>query len=214
MRPKLSSAPIFVQVLLLVVVSLVAAQVINLGVVLFLPDPPPLGYSVPEAARALKGEAVVTTQGQKLKVRLQPSEPRLTASPHELARFGIAVNQDGVRRSALELLRYPEVTLSGLAALWPELAGLDPLIVAQVETDGRYAGYVARQADDIAAFRRDESLFLPLDLDYAAVGGLSTEMRQKLSSARPATLGAAGRIPGVTPAALVALLRHVRRQAA
>ena len=138
----------------------------------------------------------------------------LSASPHELGRAGIAVNADGVRRNAVELLRYPEVTLAGLARIWPQLADLDPAIVEQVETDGRYAGYVARQADDIAAFRRDEALSLPLDLDYAAIGGLSTEMRQKLSAVRPATLGAAGRIPGVTPAAVIALLRHVRREAA
>jgi len=81
-----------------------------------------------------------------------------------------------------------------------------------LEIEGRYAGHLKRQEHDIAAFRRDEELMLPADLDFGAVGGLSTEIRTKLANARPATLGAAGRIPGVTPAALIALLAHVKRR--
>ena len=95
---------------------------------------------------------------------------------------------------------------------WPELAALPPAIAEQLEIDARYAGYLERQARDIAAFRRDETLMLPEELDYAAVGGLSAEVRGKLAAARPATLGAAGRISGVTPAALVALLQYVKRR--
>ncbi|MGD9744555.1 MAG: tRNA uridine-5-carboxymethylaminomethyl(34) synthesis enzyme MnmG, partial [Dongiaceae bacterium] len=86
-------------------------------------------------------------------------------------------------------------------------------VAEQLEIDGRYAGYIERQAADIHAFRRDEALLLPPTLDYSGIGGLSTEMREKLSQARPATLGAAARIAGVTPAALTALLRHIRGQA-
>jgi tRNA uridine 5-carboxymethylaminomethyl modification enzyme len=101
--------------------------------------------------------------------------------------------------------------MARLTAIWPELAGVAPDIAEQLEIDARYAGYVERQSADIRAFRRDEALHLPDDLDYAAVGSLSNEIRDKLNAARPATLGAASRISGVTPAALVALLKYVRR---
>ena len=139
---------------------------------------------------------------------------RLRMTPSALKRHSIAVNEDGVARSGAELLAYPGIDLARLAAIWPELGGLGPEIVEQVEIDARYAGYLERQQRDIAAFRRDESLLLPADLDYASVGSLSHEICGKLAVARPATLGAAARISGVTPAALVALLKHVRRRAA
>jgi tRNA uridine 5-carboxymethylaminomethyl modification enzyme len=137
---------------------------------------------------------------------------RLGASPTELSRHGLAINQDGVRRWAADLLGYPGLDMARLAAIWPELQGLRTDIVEQLEIDGRYAGYLERQEADIRAFRRDESLYLPPDLDYGSIGGLSAEMRAKLSAVRPTTLGAAARISGVTPAALTALLRHVRRR--
>ncbi|MDY0881955.1 tRNA uridine-5-carboxymethylaminomethyl(34) synthesis enzyme MnmG [Dongia soli] len=136
----------------------------------------------------------------------------LTATPTELARRGLNINQDGVRRSALDLLVYPDIDLPRLAGIWPELQGLSPAIAEQMEIDGRYAGYLKRQEADIHAFRRDEALLLPADLDYEAVPSLSAEVREKLKAARPATLGAAGRISGVTPAALTILLRYVRRR--
>ena len=135
----------------------------------------------------------------------------LRLTPPALARHGIAVNADGVARSAAELLAYPDVTVARLAAIWPELAGMAPAIAEQLEIDARYAGYIDRQTADILAFRRDESLRLPDDLDYGAIGSLSNEIRDKLTTTRPATLGAAARISGVTPAALVALLKYVRR---
>jgi tRNA uridine 5-carboxymethylaminomethyl modification enzyme len=136
----------------------------------------------------------------------------LRLSPTALRRHGITVNADGVVRSAADLLGHPEIDAARLAAVWPELAGLSPDIVEQLEIDARYAGYLERQARDIAAFRRDEALLLPDSLDYGAVGSLSAEIRGKLGAARPATLGAAARISGVTPAALVALLRYVKRR--
>ena len=135
----------------------------------------------------------------------------LSATPNELKGRGFAVNQDGVRRAAGELLAYPDVTLARLAALWPRLGALRADISEQLEIEAKYAGYLSRQEADIRAFRRDESLLLPESLDYASIAGLSTEVRSKLSAARPATMGAAARIPGVTPAALTALLRFVRR---
>ncbi len=138
----------------------------------------------------------------------------LALTPPALQRHGIAVNQDGIARSAAELLAYPGVDLARLAEIWPELRPTAPEVAEQVEIDARYSGYLERQERDIAAFRRDEALLLPADLDYAAVGSLSREIRDKLAAARPATLGAAARISGVTPAGLVALLKHVRRRAA
>ena len=136
----------------------------------------------------------------------------LRLPPTSLRRHGLAVNADGVPRSAAELLAHPGVDLPRLAAIWPELRAIPADIAEQLEIDARYAGYLERQARDIAAFRRDESLVLSPDLDYAAIGSLSAEIRGKLAAARPATLGAASRISGVTPAALVALLQYVKRR--
>jgi tRNA uridine 5-carboxymethylaminomethyl modification enzyme len=138
----------------------------------------------------------------------------LRMTPPALKRHGIVVNEDGVTRGAADLLAYPGVDLARLARLWPELAALAPEIVEQLEIDARYAGYLERQQRDIVSFRRDEALLLPSDLDYAAVGSLSREISDKLTQVRPTTLGAAARISGVTPAALVALLKHVKRRAA
>jgi tRNA uridine 5-carboxymethylaminomethyl modification enzyme len=138
----------------------------------------------------------------------------LSGTPHELKALGLDVNQDGVRRNALEILAYPDVSWDRLTTIWPELQSLDPEIAEQMEIDGRYAGYLKRQEADIGAFRRDEDLALAAELDYDRVAALSNEVREKLKTVRPATLGAAGRIPGMTPAALIALLRHVRRRAA
>ncbi|MBF0323843.1 MAG: tRNA uridine-5-carboxymethylaminomethyl(34) synthesis enzyme MnmG [Alphaproteobacteria bacterium] len=139
---------------------------------------------------------------------------RLSASPTVLARAGFAVNQDGVARSAWDLLGYPDMTLARLAVLWPELGAIDPASAEQLEIEGKYRGYLDRQEADIRAYRRDEGLELPADLDYAVIGSLSNEVRQKLAAARPASLAAAARIPGVTPAAISALLGHVKRRGA
>jgi tRNA uridine 5-carboxymethylaminomethyl modification enzyme len=142
--------------------------------------------------------------------RRRLAELRMT--PPALKRHGITVNEDGIARNAADLLAYPGVDISRLAVVWPELGSLSPEIAEQLEVDARYAGYLERQERDIASFRRDEALLLPADLDYSAVGSLSHEISDKLAAARPATLGAAGRISGVTPAALVALLKHVKRR--
>ena len=120
-------------------------------------------------------------------------------------------SSDLIARSAADLLRLEGANRGRIEAIWPELAAIPPDVFEQIEIDARYAGYLDRQEADIRAFRRDEALMLPPDLDYDGVGSLSNEIRTKLDAARPGTLGAAARIPGVTPAALVALLRHVRR---
>ena len=135
----------------------------------------------------------------------------LTATPNTLRGKGMTISMDGVRRTARELLAYPGMDMQRLAVLWPEVGAIAPQIARQLEIEARYAGYLERQEADIRAFRRDESLHLPADLDFDAIPALSTEARCKLAHARPATLGAAARISGVTPAALTALLAYVRR---
>lgn len=136
---------------------------------------------------------------------------RCVATPNELDRHGIDVNKDGRRRSAFELLRYPDVTWAKLANIWPDIMDIAPTLRDQIDIDTTYAGYTHRQDQDVAAFRKEEALALPAALDYAEIGSLSTEVRLKLENIRPATLGAAARIPGVTPAAIVSLLRYVKR---
>lgn len=137
---------------------------------------------------------------------------RLAASPSELSKKGLKINQDGVRRSAMDLLAYPDIDMEGLAGLWPELQELEPEISEQVQIEAQYSAYLDRQEADIRAFRRDEGLTLPPEIDYAAINGLSIEVRQKLATARPATLGQAARVDGVTPAALTTLMIHVKQK--
>jgi len=135
----------------------------------------------------------------------------LSATPQELAGSDIKVNMDGQRRTAMDLLAYPNVNMDKVKSIWPELGTITGAVAEQVEIEGRYAGYLQRQEADIKAFRRDESLSLPPHLDYMSIEGLSTEVRTKLQDHKPATLGAAARISGVTPAALTALLSYVKR---
>jgi len=136
----------------------------------------------------------------------------LNATPNQLIAQGLRVNLDGVRRSAAELLAYPDIDIARLAQIWPELKGMDPAVAEQLEIDNKYAGYMERQDADIHAFRKDEALILPAEIDWDAIGSLSAEVRQKLRQAQPETLGAAARIPGMTPAAIVALLRYTKKQ--
>jgi tRNA uridine 5-carboxymethylaminomethyl modification enzyme len=138
----------------------------------------------------------------------------LNGTPNELNPKGFNINMDGQRRTAFDLLRHTGVTWEKLCGIWPELSKIPADVVEQISIDAQYAGYLDRQDTDIAAFKKDEALELPHDLDYALLGSLSTEIRVKLEKARPVTLGAASRIPGVTPAAITALLRHVKRRAA
>lgn len=135
----------------------------------------------------------------------------LVESPNALARHNIKINQDGIKRSAFELLAFPNVDFEGLLGVWPELADITAPVRATLEIEAKYAHYLERQSADVAAYRRDEDLLLPEDLDYRSIPGLSNEACQKLEHLKPETLGQAGRIPGMTPAALVVLLRHVRR---
>jgi len=136
----------------------------------------------------------------------------LTLTPNEAERYGLALNKDGQRRSAFELLAYPEVGWSEVRSIWPELSAIDPAIAVHLEIDAKYDVYLKRQVADVDAFRRDEGLIVA-GLDYDAVPGLSNEARSKLRAARPRTVGQAGRLDGVTPAALGILAAYLRREA-
>ncbi|MBS0294977.1 MAG: tRNA uridine-5-carboxymethylaminomethyl(34) synthesis enzyme MnmG [Proteobacteria bacterium] len=134
-----------------------------------------------------------------------------TLTPQQAGSLGLTVNPDGQRRSLLQLLAYPGASLELFAKQWPEIAAWPQAVAEQVEIDALYAGYLDRQAADAEAFRKEEDLRLPADLDYTAVGGLSFECREKLMAVKPLTLGQAARVEGVTPGALTALLAHVRK---
>jgi tRNA uridine 5-carboxymethylaminomethyl modification enzyme len=136
----------------------------------------------------------------------------LTLTPNEAAKHGLTLNRDGQRRSAFELLAYPEIGWSEIKTIWPELSAIDPGIASHLEIDAKYDVYVKRQTADVDAFRRDEALVLG-EVDYDLVPGLSNEVRGKLKAARPWTIGQAGRLDGMTPAALGILAAYLRREA-
>jgi len=137
----------------------------------------------------------------------------VSLTPNQAERRGLTLNRDGQRRSAFELLSFPTIGIDTVRGIWPRLGDFPARILEQLEIDAKYDVYLSRQAADIAAFRRDEGLTLPEELDYAGVKGLSNEARQKLSAIRPQTIGQAGRIDGMTPAALTLLVAHVRGSA-
>jgi tRNA uridine 5-carboxymethylaminomethyl modification enzyme len=136
----------------------------------------------------------------------------LTVTPSVAAKHGVALRKDGQWRSAFELLSYPDIELADLSRIWPQLGALDRKIADQLEVDAKYEVYLSRQAADVESYRRDEGLVLGEDLDFTVLPGLSNEVRHKLQTHRPRTIGQAGRIDGVTPAALTLLVAHIRRQ--
>ncbi len=150
----------------------------------------------------------------KLEAARQLMCEELKISPNALTQHGIQIKHDGKMRSAAELLSYPNIDWDVLATIWPETANIDAEIKEQIEIDALYSGYLARQEADIIAFKKDEALKIPDDFDYLAVGSLSTEIVQTLNNSKPATIGAASRLPGVTPAALVSIMRQIKRREA
>jgi tRNA uridine 5-carboxymethylaminomethyl modification enzyme len=134
----------------------------------------------------------------------------LALTPSEAGRHGLDVNRDGRRRSAFDLLALPGVNIARVAGIWPQIGTLSPAIAQQLAIDARYAAYVERQELDVAALRKDEALSIPAGFDFGELPGLSTEVRQKLEKHRPSTLAQAGRIDGITPAALLILLAQLK----
>jgi len=136
----------------------------------------------------------------------------VSLTPNEGGRHGLALNKDGQRRSAFELLSHPHIGVVELSRIWPRFGELAPKIAEQLEIDAKYDVYLSRQAADIASYRRDESLELPDGLDYAQLRGLSNEARHKLQASRPRSIGQAARLDGITPAALTLLVAHLKRR--
>ncbi|WP_376985027.1 tRNA uridine-5-carboxymethylaminomethyl(34) synthesis enzyme MnmG [Bosea sp. R86505] len=147
---------------------------------------------------------------EALRSRLQA----LTFTPQQAEAAGVAINRDGIRRSAYQILSYPDIGFEHLAAIWPELGEFAPGVVARVTADAVYSVYLDRQAGEIAAYQRDQSLKVPDDLDLDKISGLSNELKAKLTAERPADIAQAGRIEGMTPAALTLLAAHARRKRA
>jgi len=164
-----------------------------------------LGCVGEERARAHRAKMAVLRAGRTL-------AQELTLTPNEAARHGLSLRKDGQRRSAFELLSYPDIAIADLARIWPPLGELDARTAEQLEIDAKYAVYLDRQAADVESYRRDESLVLADDIDYATLPGLSNEVRHKLQAHRPRTIGHAGRLDGITPAALTLLVAHLHRQ--
>tara|TARA_R110002094_G_scaffold56615_9_gene67744 strand:- start:8164 stop:10023 length:1860 start_codon:yes stop_codon:yes gene_type:complete len=162
------------------------------------------------AVSSARREMFHVKQEKLARARQRVSE--LDITPPEAQRHGLTVNSDGRRRSAADLLAYPGIAWTDVRAIWPELSEFDGQVAEQMEIDAVYAGYLDRQQADILAFRRDEAVRIPADLDYASVGGLSNEARERLIASRPDTLGQAARLEGVTPGALTAVLAYVKRQ--
>ena len=163
-----------------------------------------LGCVCPERAKKFEEKAKALVRARKLLAEV-------STTPKTIIENGMKVTQDGKSRSALRLLAYQDITVERLTKIWPELSGVRADVVEQLEIEARYSTYLERQNADIEAFKRDEALEIPPDLDLDSVGGLSNEVREKLKKVRPTSFGAAARISGVPPAALTALLRYVRR---
>jgi tRNA uridine 5-carboxymethylaminomethyl modification enzyme len=167
----------------------------------------PLGVDV-----GVVGTARAASFGRKLEAleQVRGAMQALSVTPNEAEKFGIHLNRDGIRRSAYELLARPDIGWAELIRVWPQFAALDRFASEQIEIEAKYSVYLGRQDEDIAALRKDDAVALP-EIDYAAVEGLSNELRDKLSRVRPSTLGQAGRMEGMTPAALALLLAEVRK---
>ena len=163
-----------------------------------------LGCVGSERARAFEAKSAALTEAR---AKLEA----LTITPDAAAAHGLTLNRDGRRRTAFELLSLPGIGVTQLAAIWPDLAGLPVKLAAQIEVDARYSVYLDRQDADVKTLREEEAIAIPEHLDWSALPGLSVELRQKLTRVRPATLGQAGRIDGMTPAALMLLLAHIKR---
>jgi tRNA uridine 5-carboxymethylaminomethyl modification enzyme len=164
-----------------------------------------LGCVGPERARRHKAKMAALKDARA-------SAQALNVTPNEAARHGLELRRDGQRRSAFDLLSYPDIGVADIAGIWPRFGELDPKIAEQLEIDAKYAVYLDRQAADVESYRRDEALALRDDIDYETLPGLSNEVRHKLQTHKPRTIGQASRLDGITPAALTLLAAYVHRE--
>ena len=132
-------------------------------------------------------------------------------SPNQLSKYGIKITHDGKKRSIFELLSFSNITFNKLNNIWPEIKQIDGEVKEQIDIEAQYSGYLERQRSDIEDFKKDEELKIPQPINYNSVGSLSNEIIEKLSNVNPSTIGAASRISGVTPAAIIAILRYIRK---
>lgn len=163
-----------------------------------------------EAGCVGKERAALFAEKKRALLEAREKLEKIGGTPRELEELGFSVNKDGARRNGLDLLAYKETGWNDLAAVWPELKDTRKDVVEQLEIEAKYRGYLQRQEADIRAFRKDEALNIPANVDYRKIGGLSNEVVMKLSKVRPETLGAASRISGITPAAVTAVLGYVK----
>ncbi len=154
------------------------------------------------------------TEKNDIKKASRETMDRLSATPNELRSHSLSINMDGIRRSAFELLQYNSIGFSDLARIWPELENIPPAIVEQLEIDAMYSGYLEKQEQDILTFKKEEQMMIPEDIIYDEMSSISTELKNKLKTIRPSTIGAASRIQGMTPAAVLALLAYIRKSSA
>ena len=164
-----------------------------------------LGCVGPERARRHQAKMAALTDARAM-------AEALNVTPNEAARHGLELRRDGQRRSAFDLLSYPDIGVADIARIWPRFGELDPKIAEQLEIDAKYAVYLDRQAADVESYRRDEALTLGDDIDYETLPGLSNEVRHKLQTHKPRTIGHASRLDGITPAALTLLAAYVHRE--
>ena len=152
---------------------------------------------------------------KKLKTLIEVTEQLklLQATPNELEKSGISINKDGMRRSAYQLISHQQVGFDRLESVWPQIAAIEPAIKQQIKIESMYGSYLERQKSEIQEFRKEDSIHIPSSLNYADVPSLSNEVRQKLLKHQPATMGAASRIPGITPASLTAVMHYIKKQA-
>lgn len=158
-----------------------------------------------------KREALFTDKRDRLN-RARTLMESLSISPNKASGYGVKLNQDGIKRTALDLLSHQEIALDQLTSIWPELSDIKADVLEQLEIEAAYKGYLDKQASDIEAFKKDELLPIPDSINYDEVASLSNEIKDKLKRTTPMTIGAASRIPGMTPAAIAAILTHMRRR--
>ena len=136
---------------------------------------------------------------------------KLVATPNMLLKKGIKINLDGKKRNVIDLMSFKNIELKNLFSIWPELKRLNNQIIEQIEIEAKYSGYLKRQKMDIVEFKKDETIKIPKNINYKKIGGLSNEAVEKLTKQKPPNLGTASRISGITPAAVIALLRHIKK---